>query len=75
MQCVKPNGLKSSLRLLQTGILQESILGPLVFILYINNLLLSCPDAHFVLFTADTICLAYPSKLQSVSNAVYSWLI
>ena len=63
MQCVESNGLKSCLHLPRTGIPLRSILSSLVFILYINDLPLSCPDVHFVLFADDTIYLAHPSKL------------
>ena len=66
MQYVASNELKSSLRLLHIATPQGSILGTLVFILYINDSPLSCPDAHFVLFADDTICLAHLSELQSV---------
>jgi hypothetical protein len=73
MQYVELNGVKSNLRKLRTGIPEGSILGPLIFLLYINDLPLVCPDAHFVLYADDTTCLTHPSKLQLICNAVYDW--
>jgi hypothetical protein len=63
LQYVECNGTKSSFHILRAGVPQGSILGPLIFLLYINDLPLSCPDAHFVLFADDTTVLTLANNL------------
>lgn len=52
-QCVVINGTKSYLKNVQAGVLQGSILGPLLFLIYINDLVVNI-DCNIKLFADDT---------------------
>ena len=80
-QYVKLNGRSSELALIDIGIPQGSILGPLLFLLYINDL----PNASnfFVKLFADDTFLSLSShnfnelkrKTNSEIKKIYNWLI
>lgn len=54
-QYMEINGTKSSTRPICRGVPQGSIMGPLLFIIYINDLPLICPGAEIQLFADDTV--------------------
>ena len=53
-QYVSYNNVNSNILPIKCGIPQGSILGPLLFLMYINDICNSCSLLHFILFADDT---------------------
>lgn len=71
-QYVCINSQKSLLKSINHGVPQGSILGPLLFILYINDFVNSTSILHKVLFADDTnLFLSYkhPRELENILNS------
>ena len=60
-QCVKINNAQSDNKAIVCGVPQGSVLGPLLFLIYINDIYKSAPKVCFHLFADDT-CLFYSNK-------------
>ena len=48
------NNVSSDLRNISCGVPQDSILGPLLFIIYVNDITNASSILHFILFADDT---------------------
>ena len=78
---VKFNGIVSGTKDITCGVPQGSVLGPLLFLIYINDLHKVCPEAKCLLFADDTaVFYSAPSMtdLQNIINnsfpSIVSWL-
>ena len=81
MQCTEIGDTQSELELIKCGVPQGSVLGPLLFLIYINDIVNSSKLFNFTLFADDT-SLYYSCKntnnLESVINCelakISDWL-
>ena len=64
MQYTEINGKLSQHLDVELGVPQGSILGPVLFLIYINDINNSCSDANFVKFADDTTILTSGASLQ-----------
>ena len=84
VQYVDLDGVISSSRPLKTGVPQGSILGPLLFILYVNDMSCASDVFHFISYADDTtICVNISTNsdineretvLNNELQKVYHWL-
>ena len=75
---VKIGNAKSSVRHLTTGVPQGSILGPLLFLIYMNDVSNSSSLFKFILFADDTnsfttIECTLPVGISKVDNLIMNW--
>ena len=81
MQCTEIGDTQSKLDYIKCGVPQGSILGPLLFLLYINDIVMSSDVFKFILFADDT-SLFYSHKnkheaaeiLNSELSNISQWL-
>ena len=76
------NGTSSTSQNITCGVPQGSVLGPLFFIMYINDIYLTSPKLFFVLFADDTNILISGNNINELQNilnqelkVIQSWLI
>ena len=65
---------------IQSGVPQCSILGPIFFLIYINDISYSCPDLNIdlyaddsTLFRSDTNLLEIEMNLQTNLDSISKW--
>jgi hypothetical protein len=74
-QYVSYNGGVSSMRDIEYGVSQGSILGPLLFLLYVNDIDTVCQYLHFLLFADDTNILYTNSDVDVLFRVANSELL
>ena len=80
-QITKVNDHVSSSRFVKCGTAQGSILGPLIYILYVNDVLKQMEDSQDIYLYADDMLIMSSNKnvenmmlsLQNKMNTIYSW--
>ena len=79
---VKFNGIISGTKEVTCGVPQGSVLGPLLFLLYINDIYKVCPVAKFFLFADDTAIFYSASSINELQDKIHvsfpkitAWLI
>jgi len=80
-QCVDINGSRSGLLHVQSGVPQGSVLGPVLFLLYINDMNRCSNILNFVHFADDTTVFGCGENIQNLADLVnadlsrvYEWL-
>ena len=70
-QCVQVGNSVSDLRKINHGVPQGSILGPLLFLLYINDIVNASSKLEFLLFADDT-CLFFKHKNVKILESTFN---
>lgn len=73
-QRVKINGHQSQFKTVTSGVPQGTILGPLLFILYINDLLNNLPEDAIFSYADDTVIVSTNKKWSIVEQQMNEYL-
>ena len=69
-QYVSVSGTKSSIKFILHGVPQGSVLGPLLFLLYVNDLHHAIPFSMVNLFADDTLLLGQQASVKSLAKRI-----
>ena len=69
-QYVQYHGESSAVQHVNFGVVQGSLLGPLLFIIYVNNIVNCAPDIKFVLYADDTSMFTLSQSLEQSSRVM-----
>ena len=64
------NGVRSDHNIISCGVPQGSILGPLLFSLYINDLYMAVGSDSVRLFADDTVLFMHDTNLNNLINDI-----
>ena len=67
---LKYEGIISGPETITCGVPQGSVLGPLLFLLYINDMQFACNEAKFLLFADDTAIFYSASSLADLQDSI-----
>ena len=70
-QYVQYNDTSSSIREIETGVPQGSILGPLLFIIYMNDIHTVSDEFSFILYADDTTLISPSVHLVTVATTIW----
>lgn len=73
-QCIHLNGHFSDLKQLQAGVPQGSVLGPILFNLYINDIINISHNAQIITYADDTSIFFQGTDINIISSEVNSFL-
>ncbi len=74
-QYVSKQNYNSAPLSISTGVPQGSILGPLLFTLYINDLPSVCPNTNIQMYADDTVIYIHGSSVSQVANELTESLV
>ena len=80
IQFMVVNGVKSDHTIISSGVPQGSVLGPPLFLLYINDLYMAVGSDFVRLFADDTVLIMHDTNLNNLINDtekfadLYNWL-
>ena len=69
-QYVSYNEISSKFKAVSCGVPQGSILGPLLFLLYINDIVTCSKYLYFILFADDTNLLCWHEDIQTLLKII-----